>query len=220
MNTKTIRPVTPIALLRSDWNSLLAMVGGARHYRAIAGPNGHGFRAKARHCEKAVRETADAIIADAKAAADRVERAAIIACLYKLVNSRPGLEFGNYGCVTAYRSEMRSITKDRAIALELLRAVERREGITADRLRDAFRAFSGRLSWDGAKLSYCTGQYYPTEYRAAVCAVLSSALWDYTRDECMPPEGSPRMDGLNKGEWLRRYFRREYGRSIANRFFN
>lgn len=154
------------------------------------------------------------------------------------INQRPGLEFGNYGDVSAYRSESRRITRQLHDARELLRAVEL-SGVTADMLRAAFRAYSGRLTLvenaDGsARLDYCTGQYWPTEYRAAACAVLASALWDYKRDFCMPQgrlvhnsengdtfERYP-LNGkeLRAGDWLRQSFRREYGRTIAGRWFD
>jgi hypothetical protein len=58
-------------------------------------------------------------------------------------------------------------------------------------------------------VDYCTGQYFPTEYRRAVCSVLSSALWDYFR-----------TNGADTGDDIRRTARRELGRSIASRWFN
>lgn len=72
---------------------------------------------------------------------------AIMAALDKFVAQRPGLEFGNYGDVKAYRSEMRSITRDRHDYNVLARAVERSDSITADMLIKASEsAFSGRLT--------------------------------------------------------------------------
>jgi hypothetical protein len=131
---------------------------------------------------------------------------AIIAALRTFISQRPGLEFGNYGDVRAYRSELRGITKDLHDARELMRAVELSDSITADDLlKAAQRAYMGRLSlyldtrrkalvpgdtWDsshGIGCHYVTGQYWPTEYRKAVCSVLASALWEYTREKCMPP---------------------------------
>ena len=138
------------------------------------------------------------------------ERTHILEALDRFVRQRPGLEFGNYGDVPLYRSEMRSITKDRHIAEKLLVQVAWRDGITAEKLKEAFRAYSGRLSWDGEKLDYCTGQYFPTEYRKAACAVLAAALWDYTRD------AYPNYDGTQ----LRAHFRKEFGATIARRFFD
>jgi hypothetical protein len=146
----------------------------------------------------------------------RTLRENILCALTTFVNSRPGLEFGNYGDVSAYRSEMRSITKDRAQALEMLSAVSWRESITAEMIIDAAKhSFSGRLSIiptgenNGVRIEYCTGQYYPTEYRRAVCSVLSSILWFYWR------ENSP----VQTGDAIRKQARRELSRSIATRWF-
>jgi hypothetical protein len=138
------------------------------------------------------------------------ERTAILNALRAWVAQRPGLEFGNYGDVAAYREEQRGIIRDKKQAEILLEAVKWRTSITADDLKAAFRAYSGRLSWDGEKLDYCTGQYWPTEYRRAVCAVLAAALWDYAR------EVYPAKNGVE----LRAYFKREFGRTIARRWFN
>lgn len=153
------------------------------------------------------------------------------------IGQRPGLEFGNSGDASAYRSEMRRITRDGRDARELLRAVEL-SGITADALAAAFpHAYSGRLSLvernGRPALDYCTGQYWPTEYRRTACAVLASALWTHKREHCMP-DGSRQgaSDGamlyrnpagkgfVSAGDWLRSSFRREYGRRIASRWFD
>ena len=192
----------------------------------------------------------------------------ILEALRRWINQRPGLEFGNYGEWNSYRSELRSITRDRRDALELLQAVTWRDSISAEDLIAAFpRAFSGRLTLaevyqvNGrgelhatlesakeqaakylpaiveiralAKLSYCTGQYWPTEYRKAAAAVLSSVLWDYARSDMPKPDGKKitrkhgtfeteheSIEGLTPGNWLRRYFRREFGRSIQSRWFS
>ena len=140
------------------------------------------------------------------------ERELILSSLSKFIRQRPGLEFGNYGDIAAYRSEMRSITKDKHEAEALLSAVSWRESITAENLKEAFSAFSGRLSWDGRRLDYCTGQYWPTEYRKAVCAVLSLVLWNYFRDVTC-------RDEAHRGEAIRTQARRELGATIARRWF-
>lgn len=143
----------------------------------------------------------------------------LIACLRKFIAQRPGLEFGNYGDVSAYRSEMRSITKDRHHAETMLASVARRDSITADSILEASKhAFSGRLTITEPTpgrfvLDYCTGQYWPTEYRRAVCSVLSSALWDYWRD-CLAP------DTPHKGDAIRKTASRELSRSIARAWFH
>jgi hypothetical protein len=143
----------------------------------------------------------------------------LIEALQRFIAQRPGLEFGNYGDVSAYRSEMRSITKDRHHAEALLSAVAWCDSITADDIIKASEgAFSGRLSITEPEpgkfvLDYCTGQYWPTEYRRAVCSVLSSTLWNYWRD-CAAP------DAPSKGDRIRATASRELSRSIAQRWFN
>lgn len=240
---------------------------------------------------------------------DQRERRAIMAALVAWVNQRPGLDPRNYG--GGYRDEARSITRDLRDARRLLRAVEwRTDSIPVEVLRDAFRAFSGRLSWHycahgqtaattcgkchktwcgdcdpapaaachwcagrgystakpgAGRLEYTTGQYWPTEYRKAACAVLASALWAGAAAS-MPAESGYQVqswtqydadgrtrgrvtskpfatreaaeaslaelgghsyghvqalhEGLCPGDWLRRYFRREFGASIAKRWFS
>ena len=155
----------------------------------------------------------------------------LIQALRSWVAQRPGLEFGNYGDVSAYRAEVRSIGKDLQHARKLIDYVEWHDSITADMILNAAR--SGRLSIvvDGNKVrvDYCTGQYWSTEYRPAVCRLLSSVIWDYWRDHCMPEgqlvhnsetgETFKRYQGQRAGDWLRKQASRELGTSIARRWF-
>jgi hypothetical protein len=164
----------------------------------------------------------------------------IIEALRQFASQRPRLDFANYGDVSVYRSELRSITRDLHDARHLLRSVELTDSITADDLIAAFkRAYSGRLSIretenGKAELDYCTGQYWPTEYRKAVAAVCASALWDWMRDKAMPlpvykqygsADNRPMQtvtlyNGKSAGDYLRSQFRREFGKGIAGRWFN
>lgn len=156
--------------------------------------------------------------------------------------------------VAAYHSEARSIARDKRDAETLLQAVRGRESITADMIIEAAkRGFSGRLTITvtdvmsepeqiapgkileraplyvtGHKigLDYCTGQYWPTEYRKAVAAVCAAALWAYMRDN-MPQadgtadhDGDGAYDGMSAGDWLRRNARREFGSKLQRRWFN
>ena len=176
------------------------------------------------------------------------EKQAILDALNRFVNQRSGMDPRNYGDWKSYRQESRSVTKDLHNYRTLRGAVGWRDSITADDLKAAFRAYSGRLTVkdisakydDGSiywafSLDYCTGQYFPTEYRKAACAVLASALWDCKRKD-MPepltregPDGSRTTylfhgsskspDALSAGDWLRASFRREFGRGIASRWF-
>jgi hypothetical protein len=109
------------------------------------------------------------------AAGINTEKNRAIAKLIDYAAQNPGLEFGNYGEVKAYRAELRSITADWrrvCIALEECAALGVTDKIV---IEAAKRAYSGRLEWKIDKWHYCTGQYWPTEYRAAVASVLETA---------------------------------------------
>jgi hypothetical protein len=140
----------------------------------------------------------------------------VIDALYTFAHKRPQLEFGNYGDVSAYRSESRAITKDLHHARNLLRALELSQSITAeDIVRASEHAFSGRLTInvtnDGlVNIDYCTGQYFPTEYRKAVAAVCASTLWTFYRNQC----------GYATADRIRQAAQRGLGRTIARHYFN
>ena len=140
----------------------------------------------------------------------------IIAALRAFVRQRPGLEFGNYGDSVAYRAEIRRIGRDLRDAETLLHRVELAHGISGqDMLRTAAHSrLKIRNTDDGITVDYVTGQYFPTEYRPAVARLCAELLWAYRRDHAMPAPIE------NKGDWLRQSFRREYGRSLADRYFN
>ena len=136
-----------------------------------------------------------------------------LAALHKFAGRRPGLKFANYGDLRAYRAYRRAITRDLSEFRQLARFVEL-SGITAEGLVSAARSvFSGRLSFveqnDKVTVFYCAGQYFPTEYRKAACAVLAAALWNYYRAD-IPPETENRNDK----------FRRMFGARLQKRWFD
>ena len=141
-----------------------------------------------------------------------VKKQTIIDALNAWVSQRPGLDYRNYGDVSSYRAEMRSIGKDLQHARALINYVAWHDSITAEMILDA--AKSGRLSivvTDGTvAINYCTGQYWPTEYRPAVCRLLSSVIWYWLRDNMLDPA---------TGNDIRRQAARELGTIIARRWF-
>ena len=156
------------------------------------------------------------------------DRETMLDALQGFIRQRPGFEYGNYGDVKSYRADVRRAGRDLRDAEELLRAVRWRTSCKVNP-----RA-SGRLTWNEENKgawSYCTAQYFPTEFRAAACYVLASALWDYWA-ECLPEnkvtythntetgELTKRYDGLRIGDWIRRQARRELGARLARRWFN
>ena len=155
-----------------------------------------------------------------KTAAD-LTKVEILALLDSFANQRPGIEPGNYHDYRSYRAEAAEVTRDLADFRKLFGGVWWRDEITADTLREELNA-SRRLSLDEAgRLSYCTGQYFPTEYRKAACRVLASLLWSVGRDGAAYPWAQPTPEGRKiTGDSIRAWARREFGRRIASRYFN
>ena len=142
-------------------------------------------------------------------------RETILNALEDFARQRPGLDPHNYDRA-GYRADSRAITQQFHDAMELLNAVRRRS-IDETQLREAFNAFSGRLQLVEKAgvlqgLDYCTGQYFPTEYRAAVCAVLRSALWGYWRSD-VP------SDVEDKRTVILRQAKLAVSRGVFNRWF-
>jgi hypothetical protein len=165
-----------------------------------------------------------------------------VAALEAFIHQRPNLEPGNYISSgwdeegrKAYRLEARRITRDLNDARMLLSQVTGRTFTKAE-WDIAFTAYSGRLSWDGTTLDYCIGQYWPTEYRASVCAVLAYLLWCDCRNRSInePFAGhywpnaardwqkETDWSDMSSGEHHRRlsHFRRLFGRGLVHRWFN
>lgn len=148
----------------------------------------------------------------------------LLAMLQAFAAQRPGIEPGNYHTFASYRGESREVTADLHDFRALLSAVRWRESIDADTIRAALQT-GGRLTLDDAgRLDYCTGQYFPTEYRKAACRVLASLLWDYAR-RCIA-EDRAKHSGVvlyrhaNAADAIRATYAREFGRRIVSRYFN
>jgi hypothetical protein len=133
----------------------------------------------------------------------------IIEALRSFILSRPGFDPHNYSSSASYRADQRTAARDKADALTMLTVVERYPNTEPLLANACQRAFSGRLSWYGERLDYCPGQYYPTEYRAAACAVLASALWDAWRTEFPDATAAD----------IRARAARTFRRGIASRWF-
>ena len=141
-----------------------------------------------------------------------VTKSEILNLMRAFIAQRSGLDWRNYASdwrdnsgMSALRSDRNRILQHGRDARELLRFVERSEMPVEFIMRELE---TGRLTFDPARhsLDYCTGQYFPTEYRAAVCRALANAIWRFYRD-------SLEMD-------VRQFARDEFGRGIAARWFN
>ena len=94
------------------------------------------------------------------------------------IRKRPSLEFENYGDVSAYRSELRTIAKQKHRAEAALVEFGASDYDPTTLESSMSGAFSGRLEFGAnGELEYTTGQYWPTEYRLAAAIVLE----DYNR---------------------------------------
>lgn len=128
--------------------------------------------------------------------------------LKQFIEQRPGFEFANYGDASSYRADYRRALRDLHDARALLRYCEMRPSIDVANPR-LWHRLTLTLTDDGYRADYCTGQYFPTEYRAAACGLLSSAIWRWLRDAC----------GYKTGDDIRKAAKRELGASIARRWF-
>lgn len=110
--------------------------------------------------------------------------------LRKFAHQRPGLEPGNYFSTWADKDGRRAYASEaRAIAKQLRRfkavyseAIE--YGVTDADLDLANT--SDRLTWSGKEWDYCTGQYFPTEYRNAAANKLERAVSVAKRRQFQP----------------------------------
>jgi hypothetical protein len=139
-------------------------------------------------------------------------RAELLAALDRFIRQRSGLDPRNYGDRESLLMDYRPILRDGKVARKLLRFVEIRESITADMLLEGTRAFSGRLQFirdrkGNCVVDYCTGQYFPVEYRRAACCVLARTIQEY-----LFPDAKDNAD-------IRQKAKREFGRAIATRYF-
>lgn len=137
-----------------------------------------------------------------------LEKSTLIHALGEFIGKRSGIDGRNYDSRESFMRDCRRILRDGKHARRLLDYVSRRSISAEDLIASSKSAFSGRLSFDEIGVDYVTGQYFATEYRAAACAVLARAVWDYYRTGC---NYSP--------EQIRNAARREFGRAIASAWF-
>jgi hypothetical protein len=135
-----------------------------------------------------------------------MERQIIIYALHRFISQRSGIDSQDYGNRESFIEDCKQIVKDGRMAREMLWVVEF-SSMPSEVLLDSFRAFSGRLKFENGNCEYIIGQYFPTEYRLAACAVLAAALrnW-YGRDA----NGEAWLEGHTDRalNWAKRHLRR------------
>lgn len=138
--------------------------------------------------------------------------------LTKFVNQRPGLDFANYGEISAYRSESAEITRDRTDYFELLSLAFSRIDSLNEVVTNYLKTSSGRLTMnDAGNLEYCTGQYFPTEYRPAANRMLANLIFASYRDEI---ESNTPNNVYKDGNEISKAIKRRISRRIAKNYFN
>ncbi len=133
--------------------------------------------------------------------------------LQAFVNQRPGMDPRDYASYTDYRREAREITRDLHDFRALLSLAFYTVPNLDEKLTELLSRESGRLTLKNGRLEYCTGQYFPTEYRPAACRALVSILWRQRAAE-LEKSGEEYT-----GEDIRKYFRRRLPRRTAQNYF-
>lgn len=138
--------------------------------------------------------------------------------LTRFVNQRPNLDFSNYGDVSAYRSESAEITRDRTDYFELLSFAFQRINNLNEQVEKHIKNSSGRLTLNNdGNLEYCTGQYFPTEYRPAANRILANLIFASYRDEI---EHNTPDNVYKDGNEIGKAIKRNVSRRIARNYFN
>lgn len=139
-----------------------------------------------------------------------------IELLVKFVNQRPGLDFANYGDYKAYNLESRKISADKRDFHELLSFALRRVADLDSKVECNLTKSSGRLTLKDGKIEYCTGQYWPTEYRPAASRILAQIIFNDFGNEI--ESNSPNhvyKDGIE----IRKAIKKEVSRRVYKNYF-
>jgi hypothetical protein len=143
--------------------------------------------------------------------ATTTDKATLLRMIRKFVDQRSGIDPREYSDRSSFLSDYRPMLQAGRDARILLAYVSARDSITAE---DILNTTSGnrRLEWvyvgESLRLEYTTGQYFPTEYRAAACSMLAGMIWRYL------------ADGRDSGDEIRKAARLTFGRGIARRWFS
>lgn len=151
--------------------------------------------------------------------------AAPVDALNLLINyarQRPGLDPRDYGGGRegwqCYRREAAEITRDLSDFRDLLNLALRRYSHAElnAAIVNHLTSTDDRLTLEGDRLQYVTGQYWPTEFRPACCRVLVRLIWaDYMNERSA--DGSKTYE---TGHDIRKAIRAELPRRVAKLYFN
>jgi len=143
-----------------------------------------------------------------------------ISLLSDFVAKCPGFDLSNYPTIQHYRRDYYKAFKYKnayellLIQAERIFSIEDINAALGERLKNN----PGRLSYniDQEQLQYCTGQYFPVEYRYAAFSVLLCTVWDLTRN--LLQEG--KEEHITEPE-IRAYLNKRFrGNKIALKWIN
>ena len=113
----------------------------------------------------------------------------VLMALTVMAAKNPGLDPRDYGFdgqysspnwFSCYRGDSRRITKQLHDVTDAVESFYYLDGTDSDLIDASKSAYSGRLDitvTDGViDLDYCSGQYYPTEYRQCIAAIINQAV--------------------------------------------
>lgn len=135
--------------------------------------------------------------------------------LNEFAHQRPGLDPRDYGGGREgwllYRREAAEITRDLSDFRELFNlAFNLYGGQFPELVADYLSKSNDRLTLEGNKLQYITGQYFPTEYRPAASRCVVSLIWRYFQAN----------EELKTGGDIRKAIRRRVSRRVGRLYFN
>lgn len=153
-----------------------------------------------------------------------------LAALIDYAAQNAGLDARNYFSSWSDRDGRRAYNEDGRSILNDWRDVKRALAdcgsvgvLDAEVIEASKSAFSGRMTWTGDHWDYCTGQYWPTEYRRATAVVLEQAA--RLKRQSLPPEtmtmitSIAELAALNKrngGCWFDKGSMRFFGTSFES----
>lgn len=141
---------------------------------------------------------------------------ALLTALSKFVHQRPGFERGNYSTVADYQADVRRATRDLNDCRRLLMAVAL-SSITAEDICTQSQGTRLAISvGPPLRIDYTPCQYYHTEFRAAVCALLACCYSLYQRDKATSLVA---LDGGTVREGVAKIARLRFDRGMARRWF-
>lgn len=132
--------------------------------------------------------------------------------LSAFVAQRSGINYADYGNRDAYMGDYRPMIQQGKDFRKMAAFAFYSSVNNEDIIKASDQVFSGRLQFDVISgqyaVNYCTGQYFPTEYRLASCWLISRVIRNYWT-EC----------GYSYPE-IKVKAKQVFGSGIQSRYFN